>query len=107
MIIKDDVENMMKDVLTHVSSEDPVKGKLYVPKSGKGTVWCDASNIGLGALLEVDGYAIEDTAWLRKSSDFDHINVAELEAVMKGMNMALRWNILDIEIITDSATVAG
>ena len=58
-------------------------------------------------MLEVDGYAVEDAAWLRKSSDFDNINVAELEAVMKGMNMALRWNISDIEIITDSATVAG
>lgn len=106
-IVEDEVEDMLKDVLGRVSIEDPVKGKWYVPKARKGTVWCDASSIGLGVLLEIDGHVVEDAAWLRKSSDFDHINVAELEAVMKGLNMALRWNISDIEIVTDSATVAG
>lgn len=106
-IIKDDFRDMMKKVLARVSAEDPVKGKWYVPKSTKGTVWCDARNIGLDALLEVDVHVVEDAAWLRKSSDFDHINVAELEAVIKGLNLALRWNISDIEIVTDSATVAG
>ncbi|XP_005105723.1 uncharacterized protein LOC101847362 [Aplysia californica] len=106
-IVDDEVEKMLKEMLSRLTNEDPVKGKWYVPKATKGTVWCDASSIGYGVLLEVNGNAVEDAAWLRKPSDFDHINVAELEAVMKGVNMAIKWNISEIEVITDSATVAG
>ncbi|XP_035828301.1 uncharacterized protein LOC101862068 [Aplysia californica] len=106
-IVNDEVEKMLKEMLSRLTNEDPVKGKWYVPKATKGTVWCDASSIGYGVLLEVNGNAVEDAAWLRKPSDFDHINVAELEAVMKGVNMAIKWNISEIEVITDSATVAG
>jgi len=51
-IVEDVVEDMLKDVLNRVRLEDPVKGRWYVPEATKGTVWCDASSIGLGALLE-------------------------------------------------------
>lgn len=105
--VDDEVEGMLRDVLVRVGNEDPVKGKWFVPKATRGIVWCDASSIGLGVLLEVNGDVVEDAAWLRKVSDFGHINVAELEAVMKGVNLAIKWGITEIEIMTDSATVAG
>ena len=60
-----------------------------------------------GVLLEIDGAIVEDAAWPRKKDDFNHINVAELEAVLKGINLALKWNLTDIELKTDSATVVG
>jgi len=37
---------------------------------------------------DIDGRVVEDCAWLRK--DAAHINVAELEAIIKGLNLALR-----------------
>ena len=36
---------------------------------------------------------------------FKHINVAELEAALKGLNLAIRWGLKFIKIMTDSATV--
>ncbi|KAF2343171.1 Ribonuclease H-like domain, partial [Trinorchestia longiramus] len=70
-------------------------------------VWTDASKIALGSMLEINGKAIEDATWLRKKEDFSHINVAELEAVLKGVNLALKWGMTSIELRIDSATVAA
>ena len=50
---------------------------------------------------------MEDGAWLRKKTDYSHINIAELEAVLKGINLALKWNLKDIEIKSDSVTVVS
>lgn len=72
-----------------------------------GVVWCDASSIAIGVILEVGGVEVEDAAWLRKKDDCSHINVAELDAVLKGVNLALRWGLHALEIRTDSATVRG
>ena len=55
----------------------------------------------------MDGVVVEDAAWLRKKEDNTHINVAELEAVVKGVNLALKWNIRRLQIMTDSTTVFG
>ena len=56
-------------------------------------------------VLEIGGIIVEDAAWLRKPLDVGHINVAELDAVLKGVNLALKWGFKDISIMTDSATV--
>ena len=58
-------------------------------------------------VLEIDNVEVEDTAWLRKKDDFGHINVVELDAVLKGVNLALKWGLQEIEVRTDSATVCG
>ncbi|KAF2348572.1 Integrase catalytic core [Trinorchestia longiramus] len=44
---------------------------------------------------------------IRKKEDFSHINVAELEAVLKGVKLALKWGMTSIELRIDSATVAA
>ena len=41
--------------------------------------------------MEVGGTIVEDATWLRKTTDYNHVNVAELEAVLKGVNLALWW----------------
>ena len=51
------------------------------------------------------GMVVEDAAGLRKKSDYNHINVAKLEASIKGVNLALKWGLKEIEIQTDSVTV--
>ena len=47
---------------------------------------------------------MEDACWLRKSSD-THINLAELDAVVRGLNLALSWSLKNVTIMTDSRTV--
>ena len=97
----------LKETLFSLESNDPVHGKWVVGKGNSGTVWCDASSIATGVALEIDGNIVEDAAWLRKVDDCAHINVAELDAVIKGVNLGYRWGLTDLKIMTDSATVHG
>ncbi|XP_029641347.1 uncharacterized protein LOC115216286 [Octopus sinensis] len=97
----------MQEILERTRAEDPVRGNWYVPKTECGTIWCDASSIAIEVVLAIEGAAVEDAAWLRKADDFNHINVTELDAVLKGVNLALKWRLRTIEIRTDSATVLG
>ncbi|XP_076045835.1 uncharacterized protein LOC143028080 [Oratosquilla oratoria] len=76
-------------------------------KLGRGVVWCDASSIATGAVLEIGGVVVEDGTWQRKKDDYHHINVSELDAAIKGVNLALKWGQREIKIRTDSVTVAG
>ena len=49
-------------------------------------MWCDATSMATG--VEIDDVMVEDAAGLRKKSDY--INVAELDATIKGINLALK-----------------
>ena len=89
------------------SGDDPVKGSWLVPTNGTTVVWTDASNIALGVALSVDGHVIEDAAWLRKPNDTAHINISELDAAIRGINMASKWKFSKFTIRTDSVTVYG
>ena len=97
--------SMLTNIRDRVMKEDPVKGAWSVPNSESGVVWCDASSLATGVALEIGGVLVEDRAWLRKESDCHHINVAELDSVVKGLNLAVDWGLKDIKIKTDSATV--
>ena len=57
-----------------------------------------------GVVLKVDGHAVEDASWLRKDC-VTHINMAELEAVVKRVNLDLTWEIKRLKIMTDTSTV--
>ena len=100
------VKVLADEVINKVSQHDPVTGSWSVIGASDGVVWCDASSLAVGCCLEVGGCIVEDATWLRKD-DGSHINVAELEAVIKGLNMALRWDIAELRVITDSASVYG
>ena len=79
----------MKEVLEKVEKEDSARGRWEVPKTKKGVMWCDASSIAT-SVLEVGGVVAEDAARLRKKDDVGHINITELDAVLKGINFALK-----------------
>ena len=70
-------------------------------------VWCDASSTATGVLLEIGGVVTEDAAWLRKKDDASHINAAELDAVLEGINLALKWELSNVHLKTDSAIVVS
>ena len=98
-------QRMIEEVLNRVREEDPVRGCWRVPHLRWGRVWCDASSLALGLVLEIGDVVVEDAAWLRKPADAGHINVADLEAVLKGVNLALKWGLKSFQVMTDSSTV--
>ncbi|XP_067932994.1 uncharacterized protein [Watersipora subatra] len=57
--------------------------------------------------LEVDGNIVEDASWLRKESDHQHINVAKLEAVGRGINLAIAWGFKTFTRAIDLLTVVN
>ena len=103
--VSKDVEDMVLDLLEKLKNSDPVGGFWNVECCKHGTVWCDASSLATAAVLEIGDKLVEDASWLRKKNDANHINVAELESVLKGVNMAANWGISNLKIMTDSATV--
>ena len=105
--VEESVIKLMRELLKRARLEDPVRGIWQVSPHGDVTVWTDASSLGLGVALEVDGNIVEDASWLRKESDHLHINVAELEAVGRGVNMAIAWGFRTFTLAVDSLTVVS
>lgn len=98
------LRSMLVEVVARVTNDDPVRGSWCVDGS-EFTVWVDASSLALGVALAVDGRIIEDACWLRPENDAKHINLAELDATLKGVNLALQWQARILHIITDSTCV--
>ena len=84
---------------------DPCKGRWIVNKDSKTTVWTDASSIATGVALQMGEDIVEDASWLRKEDDANHINISELDAVIKGINLVVNWDIRSFTLMTDSLTV--
>lgn len=102
------IAKLVEEVRVLIQKNDTVQGVWSIPTQITAMdVWTDASSIAIGCCLTHNGGVIEDASWLRKKNDTDHINVAELEAAIKGINMALRWNVKSITLYVDSATVNG
>ena len=104
---EDEIDHEVLCMIQEVLKGDPVKEEWHIVRSKEGVIWCDTSSLALGAILEIGGAMAEDAAWLRKKNDNAYINVAELDAMMKGVNLALKWGLQAVEIRTDSATVAS
>ena len=105
--VEESVIKLMRELLRRTRREDPVRGVWQVSQHGEVAVWIDASLLGLGVALEVDGSIVKDVSWLRKESDYQHINVAELEAVGRGVNMAIAWGFKTFTLAVDSLTVVS
>ena len=106
--VPDEIREICLGIVKRIKQHDPVAGRWQVDGAeGDCSVHCDASDLALGAVVEVNGCAIEDGCWLRAIGDCQHINIAELDAVIKGLIMASKWNLKQICIVTDSKTVAG
>lgn len=99
---------MLHEMVEKVKQNDPVGGVWNVGEGHdvcENRVWCDASSLAVGCVLEINGDLIEDAAWLRPKEDGSHINLAELDAVVRGVNLAIKWHLTDVVVMTDSATV--
>ena len=107
--VPEEVESLCRDVEARIEQCDPVHGTWLIESdpAAKWSVWCDASNVAIGVVLTQRDTVVEDQCWLRKESDSQHINVAELEAVVKGLNLAITHHAKAIAIKTDSKSVHG
>ena len=96
-------EKVVNDMVKRTRNEDLAKGVWNVYGS-EATVWMDASSLAVVVIVEIDGNIIEDACWLRKD-DTAHINMSELDAVIKGLNMGLKWKMNILHICNNSKAV--
>ena len=57
---------VIQEILVDVEKKDPVTGAWHIPETKIGVVWCDASSIATGMVVEIGGLVVEDATWLRK-----------------------------------------
>ena len=56
------------EVILRLQTEDPAQGVCSVPEDAQWSLWCDASDIAHGAVIQADGMIVEDGCWLSGSS---------------------------------------
>ena len=98
------LNTMIKEVLTRVHKEDLAQGRWCLDGQSL-SVWVDASSLTTGVLLVYDGAVVEDACWLRPEKDSQHINLVELDIIIKGINLAILWKRTTLYLFTDSACV--
>ena len=86
--------------IKRTTHEDPTQGERCINKEER-NVWVNASSLALGVLLEKDGVMLEDACWLQPTNDDWHINLTDLDAVVKGINLALQWQGKRLHLCTD------
>ncbi|XP_065189595.1 uncharacterized protein LOC135820209 [Sycon ciliatum] len=106
--VPNDVVTCCAELASRVQDEDPATGVWNASVNEQQlAVWCDASDVAYGIVAEVGGEVMEDKSWLRDADEKKHINIAELEAVIRGLSTAVEWNASNIRLVTDSKTVYG
>jgi len=97
----------IRQVKERLINDDPCRGIWNVASAESVVIWCDASSIAFGVVLEIKGSVIEDASWLRKKDDIRHINVAELEAALRGLAMCIKWNVNNVTLKCDNKSVVS
>ena len=88
---------MITDILTWAQQLDLTQGE-----------WCmgmkelDASSRNVGVAFDTKEAIIEDLCWLQPIKNTQHINVAELEVVLRWVNLKLKWQGTVLRMNTDS-----
>ena len=98
------LRRMLDEIVMRSSQTDPARGD-WCADGQEVTVWMDASSLPTGVAIEYDRAIIEDASWLQPVHADKHINLAELDAVLRGINLALHWKASVIHLRTDSACV--
>lgn len=56
-------------------------------------------------VIDNDDTVVENACWLLPAKDSQHINLMELYAIIKGINLAILWKKTTLYLFTDSACV--
>ena len=84
------LKQMMAEMLTRVHRSDPAWGEGHV-SGHELNAWVDASSFATDVELEQFGTVLEDACWFHSTNHAQHINLVELDATLKGLNLALQW----------------
>lgn len=93
---------VLVETMTRVHEMDPVGGD-WCMDDNEMKVWVDVSSLATGMALETNGSIIEDACWLHLTNDARHINLAELDAALKGINLVFQWQATVLYLVTNSA----
>ena len=96
------LQRMVSETVRSVQRDDPAHGD-WCAEGQELIVWVDASSLVIGVALERHEPVLEDACWLCPENDAQHINLAELDAILKGINLALQWQSRVLCIRTDFA----
>ena len=91
---------MIAESVERVTHKDPAQREWCINEE-EITVWVNTSSLALRALLEKDGAVLEDVCWSRPANDAWHINLAELDTMVKGVNLAQQWQVKRMCLRTD------
>ena len=80
---------MLSDIIARLAQKDPAQGDWSVD-GREVTVWIDVSSLATGVVVESGESLIEDACWLRSACEDKQINLAELDAMSRGINLALQ-----------------
>ena len=95
---------MMFKAIESVQQDDPARGDWCVV-SKKLNVWVDASSLAIGVAFEWHETVLEDACWLRPEANTKHINLPKLDAILKGISLALQMQGKVLHVKTDSLRV--
>ena len=98
------LQHMMFETIESVQQDDPACGDWCVD-SKEMNIWVNASSVAIGVALEWRERVLEDACWLRPEDNAQHINLAELDVKLKGINLALQWQGKVLHVKTDSVCV--
>ena len=82
------IERMITDTLPKAQKLGSAWGE-WCMDTKELDMWMDANSLAVGVALDAKGAIIEDACWLRPIKNIQDINVAELDAVLRGVNLAL------------------
>ena len=89
----------MRNVTQRVTSHDPAKRTWNITTGERCVVWCDASSLITGVVIEIDEDIVDDISWVKPKDNRAHINKVELDSWFKKMQHPI------ISIRCDSASV--
>lgn len=92
---------MIQETVPRVKQSDLVKGE-WCTTGQEMDLWVDARSLAMGVSLEDDRAVIEEACWLHLENNSQHINLAKLDTVLKGINLALQWQAKVLHLKTDS-----
>ena len=98
------LSQFVEEVQARVTRDDPVQGNWSV-STEELNAWVVANSLATSVVLERHSDILEDACWLHPTNDIQHINLAELDATVKGLNFALQWQARTVHLHIDSMCV--
>ena len=88
------------ETLTRIQLKDSVIGDWCVDKR-EFAVWMDGSSFATGVAPEANRSVVESVSWLRPANNAQHINLVDLDEILKRVNLVLQWQAKVLHIWTD------